>query len=502
MKSAQVKNSALLVFSNLSIHVTNFLKQVIMAYCLGVSEVIDTFLLAQILPTIIQAMISGGAGEILVIRKEKVNNSIFETFYIFLLLMLIIILGIATYFSLSIFIPFFDLDGSRTEMFISFSLLFIINMIPGVFVSVLRPQLYAKGLYKFYTYSSLISQIVGLLIILVTVKHYGIYSFAYGIIGTNILNAIWFLFKAQLQPKVIFSINSWKTELSELNSMFKKIFSLSIQTFFNHLGTFWERSLSVKYLSGGYLSALNYSKNLSDMPNTVVLSSVLTTSYIEQVNLYKQDITAFQVYTSRIYKMLIKAGFLFQIAMLAFAPILIIVLFRRGKFDNNAVEITMVIFSILTISFLPKLLMSYLTRTMYILGEYNKLLIATILKFVVQFIVMIVFIRSVSHSIPIAILAGNLFICFYLLLLAKKKIELPSHTFLIVRLLAATIFSFVMLQVHIMLLPLYIERSTFFILLLYSPLMIIGAVVMFLYMKKLGLTDAVLKKLKLKASIS
>ena len=471
-----------------------------MAYALGVSDIIDTFLLAQIVPTIIQAMISGGAGEILVIRKEKKENSSFETFYAFVVLMIVAMMGLTYYFGLDLFIPLFDLETSKVQLFYSFSLLFILNMIPGVFVSILRPQLYAKGLYKFFTYASVVSQLAGLLIILTTVNKYGIYSFAFGIVGSNVLNAVWFLIKADFKVLQLFSLKAWKEELEELYTMLRSVFSLSLQTLFNHFGTFWERSLSVKYMTGGYLSALNYSKNLSEMPNTVLLSSVLTTSYIEQVNLHKSDEPAFQKYTNQIYRMLIKAGFLFQIIMLLFAPLLIIILFRRGKFDNNAVEITMILFSILTISFLPKLIMSYLTRTMYILGEYNKLLIATILKFLVQFAVMISFVTSISHTIPVAILASNLFICFFLVMYTKKHVSLPPYSFLIIRLLAATLFSFVMLKLHIILLPFYIHLNTFEITLLYLPLLLASAVLLFFYMKKLGLIQPLLKKMKLKTS--
>ena len=84
MQKDQVKNSGLLIVSNLFISLTNFLKQVIMAYFLGVSSQIDILLLAQIVPTILQAMIGGGAGEILVIKRNKVisNEGFFEAVYV------------------------------------------------------------------------------------------------------------------------------------------------------------------------------------------------------------------------------------------------------------------------------------------------------------------------------------------------------------------------------------------------------------------------------------
>ena len=497
MKKEQVKNSGILIFSNLLINLSNFLRQVIMAFFLGVSSHVDLLLLAMIVPTIIQAMIGGGAGEILVIKRDKpgFREGSFEIIFIFLCLLPVIILGGVYLLCLNRLIPFYNINGSQIELFRNLSIIYLINMLPGTFVSILRPHLYSKGLYGFYAVSTIVSQVLGLGLIILLVKRFGIYAFAISYIFTNLLNALFFSFKAGLPFSDLFKLHVWGYEINQLAVMIKRVFSLGIQTFINYFATFWERSLSVKYLSAGYLSSLNYSKTLSELPNAVLLSSVLTTSYIEQVRLHKSDKNAFSEYTARTLNFLIRAGFLFQILMLLFAPIIIILVFRRGKFDNSAVVTTLTIFNILTISFLPKLIMNFFSRTMYILGEYRKLLISVILKFVVQMATMIGLISVMTHAIPFAIAVSFIFISILLYSFVSIGVNLPGIKKFILRIIFISVVSAGLLFLHTYTLPLYIDQSNLVLLLLSLPFIFISAIVILIFLRKNGVEIAFLNKI-------
>lgn len=440
-------------------------------------------------------MISGGAGEILIIRKGESEHHYFETIYVAIVFLLVLVVGLLLIPSLGLFVKIFDLDHEKYLLFRNLSLFFVFNMLPGVFISVLRPMLYAKGLYKFFTYTSISSQLVGIMVILLTVKSSGIYSFAYGTVTSSLLNAFWFVSKANLRLRAIFTYSNWQNEVKDLLAMLRNLFSLSAQTMFNYLGTLWERSLSVKYLSGGYLSALNYSKTLTEIPNTVLFSSVLTTSYIEQVKLFNSDISSFQKYTEKIFRSIIHFGFIMQILMMVLSPLIIIIIFRHGKFDNAAVQSTLVIFSILTISFLPKLIMSYLSRTLYIFGEYRHLLIATIFKFLVQLVIMTAFINNIKQAIPLAILFGHLTIAFLLLYYTKKHISLPGIGYLFQRLLFVSISSYLALGLHYYLLDLYILKSNLQILAIYSPIILLSTILFVYFLRRSGIRIPFIEKL-------
>lgn len=498
MKIEQLKNSGLLVLSNSLINVGNFLKQVVMAWFLGVAQEIDIFLLAQIIPTIIQAMIGGGAGEISVIKGNYRgdNHKLFITIFIFICLLFVLLLGALYYSSINLIAPFYKLDSENMELFRFLSIIFILNMLPGTFTSILRPHLYSKGLYKFFTYSSVISQFAGLLFIVLTVKRLGILSFAYGIILTNIINAVWFSLKAGLVPGSMFRVRNWKNEVNALYVLFKKVFSVSLQTLIKHLATFWERTLSVRFLSGGYLSSLNYAKNLTNLPNTIILSSVLTTSYIEQVKIFKRSFREFSDYTSRTLGLIVNVGFLLQMVMLILAPLIIVVLFRRGRFDNEAVTSTLLIFNILTIGFLPQLLIAYFSRSMYILGKYKSLLLANFSTLLLQASLMTLFIRSFSNTIPMALLAGNLFIVLLLFGYVKREIKIISWLSFLVRILVITVSSIFMYYVHSKTISYYINKSNLEICLIYLPVIIILSLAIYFVMTKTRFGYSLLEKIK------
>jgi putative peptidoglycan lipid II flippase len=476
--------------SNLALNASGFIRQIIMAWILGLSSQIDLLLLAMIVPSIIQSMIGGGAGEIMVIKREKKGYSegSFEALYILSCLIPVIILGLLYFLFLEFIIPFFDIDPASVNTFTGMSVIFLVNMVPGTFVSVLRPHLYSMGLYRFFSYSTIVSQAAGILFILVTVKRMGIWSFAYSYLFTSLLNSLWFSFRSKLYFPGIMNLAVWKHEASELIKLMKRVFSLSAQTLINHLATFWERSLSVKYLTPGYLSALNYSKTITELPNSVILSSVLTTSYIEQVRLHKESYSDFEVYTSRTLRLLLNAGFFLQIIMLILAPAIIIIIFRRGKFDNAAVETTLAIYNILTIGFNPKLVMNFFSRTMYILGEYRKLLIVIIFRVIVNIILMVFFINIFTNTIPAAAVTGFVLMSATLYLILMKKIELPGFGRFVIISLSATILSIGIIYLHSFTLSYYIGFSL--------PLFIATGASLIVFLQRHNMEPGIIKKIR------
>ena len=81
----QLKNSGILLFGQLFIKGSSFLKQLILAFYLGISAQVDLLLIAQIIPSILISILSGGAGEILVTtqQKNKTYNERFLALFIF-----------------------------------------------------------------------------------------------------------------------------------------------------------------------------------------------------------------------------------------------------------------------------------------------------------------------------------------------------------------------------------------------------------------------------------
>jgi putative peptidoglycan lipid II flippase len=407
----QLKNSGLLLFGQLFIKGSSFIKQLILAFYLGISAQVDLLLISQIIPSILLSIFAGGAGEILVTTQKK-NKSYNDTFLVLFISSIVLITSVfgLLYLLLNpLFAQFFAVQEGQIELFWQLSIIVVINQIPSVFVSGLQPLLYAKEKYKYYVASSLFSEIVGICFILSLFNSLGIVAFPLGILTTQSIKAIFYLFGHKLKFKFLFIKEAWREQRDELIEILKKTFSLSLQTLVNHLSVLGERLLSFRFLSPGVLSSINYSKTLSQLPKMAMLSSLLTTTYIEQVERKTKSQDDYLSYTNRMEKALNEVAFVFQMFSMIFAPIILVIFFKRGAFDIQAVEQTFLFYQILTIGFLPGLMTSFLSRTMYIESQYKTLFKIILIKTIIEFGIMYSCIAYSQYSIPIAIVLGKFF---------------------------------------------------------------------------------------------
>lgn len=407
----QLKNSGLLLFGQLFIKGSSFVKQLILAFYLGVSAQVDLLLIAQIIPSILLSIFAGGAGEILVTTQKK--NKSYDDKFLVLFVSLIVIITFAFgifYLALNpLFIKIFSVPEDQSILFWQLSIIIIINQIPSVFVSGLQPLLYAKEKYKYYVASSLFSEIIGICFILLLFQKFGLIAFPLGILITQCTKAVFYLHGHKLKFKYLFHISIWLEQKNELFNVMKKTLSLSLQTLINHLSVLGERLLSFRFLSPGILSSINYSKTLSQLPKMAMLSSVLTTTYIEQVDRRTKDKNDYLSYTNRMEKALNEVAFVFQLFSMAFAPLILVLFFKRGAFGAQAVEQTFLFYQIFTIGFLPGLMTSFLSRTMYIESQYKTLFKIILIKSIIEVSIMYFFIELTQYSIPLAIVIGKFF---------------------------------------------------------------------------------------------
>lgn len=402
---------------------SNFLKQLLMAYFLGVSGRVDLLLVAQIIPNIIGSMISGGAGEILVTKShvEEPSKQTFVSLFTFISTVLISLVLFLYWFLLPIVADKLDVNFSDQALFVQLSFILIISKIFGSIVSCLQHLLYAKNLYKKFVVINLFAEILGIIVIIVFVNENHILAFAYGILVSTIASALLFVSIHHLPLRPLFQLQEWKTNWDELKAMYKKIFTLSLQTLVNHLSSFWERMLSFKYLQPGYLSALNYSKSLTELPKMAFLSSVLTTSYIEQNKRKQISKETYFKYSNKVDSLLNETAFFFQILSLLLSPFVLIVLYRRGAFDSSDVELTLFIYQILTLGFLPGLMFNFLTRTMFIESEMKHLFWLIAGKSIFEIIGMTLFISTYYQTIPVVLTISKYISVFYLYYYLNKK---------------------------------------------------------------------------------
>jgi putative peptidoglycan lipid II flippase len=483
----QIKNVGVLFIGQLLIKGSSFIKQLLLAFFLGVSGQVDLLIVSQIIPSLLSSMIAGGAGEILVTnqKKGKKYDEEFVVLFIFTIATLTILTGVIYLLCLPLVSSLFDVQISKKSLFWSISIIVILARIPAAFVSGLQHLLFAKDKYNFFIISSLVAEISGILTIILLFKSAGVLAFAYGLFVTPLVNALFFVYAHKLNVFVIFKKEVWKTQKEELVSILKKTFSLGLQTLLNQLSTFWERTLSFRYLSEGFLSAMNYSKSLTELPKMALLSSILTTTYIEQVNKKTEDEGEYLKYTNKMEKFLSEISLIFQTLSILFGPFILILFFKRGAFDELAVAKTFSIYQVLSIGFLPGLMLNFLSRTMYIESEFKKLFYVILTKFLIEIGIMVGFIGISSYAIPTALVLGKFFgsIMIFIILVRKHKEIFNIPAFIKINVLLILISGAIGIANNYII-NLLLPKSIWELIAIYTPIIIISVIAIFYYLNR------------------
>ena len=483
--ASQLHNSFILFLGQLFIKGNSFLKQILLAFYFGVSGDVDLLLISQIIPSILSSMVAGGAGEILVTYKDDNENQSFTSAYVFLIALITIIVSIAYLFFIPTIISFYGVLTTQVDLFWNLSILFIISRLPSAFVSSLQHLLFVKNKYNFFVISSVISELIGLLIIVLLVNSHGILSFAFALLATTTIKALLFISSVKLKFLILLKFHVWKFEWQRLKKILRQTFNLSIQTLINQLSTFVERILSFKYLNQGYLSSLNYSKNLSNYPKMAMLSSAMTTTYAEQVNRKSKSIESYVSYTNKMFTLFTETAALVQILSLLFGPFILIVILNHGAFDDSAVVSTFDIYQLISLSFIPGLMMGFLSRTMYIEGKFKQLSITIFFKFLIEIVLMLVFIASFNLAIPMAIVIGRWFVMLVIfeLLIRRNKLLLDRNKLLKVLLVSIPLSIFVYFINNLIIYEL-IKLDTSIIVFYYLPLLALSGIGFLWYIQR------------------
>ena len=442
-------------------------------------------------------MIAGGAGEVLISYRKKAENikGNLTPLFITLVLASTILLSLVYLSFSTFFISFFELNIERINLFTSMTLLIVLSKIPGAVVSSLQYLVFMKDKYNYFIIASLVSECAGVLLIALFIKSYGIITFPAAALATALINALFFVFVIDINLKAIFKKEEWQSNKKDLISLVKQTSSLGVQTLITYLSQFWERIISFKFMSPGYLSALNYSKKFTEYPKMIMLSSLLTTSYVEQIR-RRDDRNQFIGYTNSMQKIISEISLVFQIAGLLFGPFLLVYVFNRGAFDDNAVELTLALYQLLSVGFLPGILLNFLARTMFVEQEYKKLLYVTIVRFLVEVLIMTIFIRYTIYSIPIALVASKFIVSILLFRLLNKKnpgIFNKNHFVLIY--LGIILISFLIICINNYFLPHLLAMSKDSLLLIYLPMIgLYGFIVLLIFRTRYA---SLLKKLNI-----
>jgi putative peptidoglycan lipid II flippase len=420
---SQVRSTFLLFLTQIALKGSSFIKQLLLAYFLGVSRDLDILLVAQIVPSIIGSIFSGGGGEIMAIQlRGDSTRNIHTLSLLTFILVVITLLCNGIYIA---FIPFFgdvlDVEISKMQLFFTLSILVSLSKLPLSVVSSLQQFIYVRNKYKTAMYISIFAEICGLLFIVTTAAEFGIISFAIAMLLSAFINALGYIFLIKVNLLLSFNVRLWKTYKVIITQTLSKIMTLGVQTLINHTSTFAERALGFKYLSDGYVGAMSYAKSVTELPRVVMLSSILTTTYAEQVRLKNSDLPGYRFYTNKMHDFIFSLSTIAQFFSLIFAPYIIILFFQRGALTKNDLELIQVIFQVLTFGFVPGMMFGFLSKVMFIEGENTWMLKMTIVKTLVELAFMYILVLNIDHGIPVALGIGKIFFTVAILIYLSFK---------------------------------------------------------------------------------
>jgi peptidoglycan biosynthesis protein MviN/MurJ (putative lipid II flippase) len=315
-----------------------------------------------------------------------------------------------------------NIRSENWEVFFMLSICVILSKVPAAITSSLQQFIYVRNKYKSSMWVTVFAEMAGVLFIVVTARSYGVMSFAAALIVSAMVNAIGYLFLIRINVLLALQIRIWKVYYKRLRDTFSKIALLGFQTGITHLSLFAERSIAFRYLSGGYVGAMNYAKSVTELPRLVLLSSILTTTYAKQIKLKAEDENEYHAYTYKMNDFIGALAVLAQLFSIVFAPFILIMIYQRGAFDDNDIRMTLIIYQILTLGFVPGLMFGFLSRIMFIEGENRVMLKWIVIKTIVELGLMYLLVFQFSQGIPIALTVGKfLIVAMIISFLLKRK---------------------------------------------------------------------------------
>lgn len=473
---SQVRSTFLLFLTQIALKGSSFIRQLLLAFFLGVSRDVDLLIVAQLIPTLIGSVFSGGAGEIMAIqfRSDTKKNAQLIALSTIALIGITILANLLYLVFLPLMIQVIGVEPSDLELFLQLTMFVIISKIPLSVVSSLQQFIYVKKAYKSSLYISLTAEISGLILIVLTSEKIGILSFALALVLSSTINALGYMYLLKINFLVSSRKRIWKVYYQKLKETFYRIAMLGLQTVINQLSSLAERSIGFRYLAEGYIGAMNYAKSVIELPRVVLLSSILTTTYAEQIRLKAECEESYMDYSKKMNDFISTLAFIAQLFSLIFAPFIIIVLFRRGAFDANDVYLTMSIYQVLCLGFVPGLMMGFLSRIMFIEGKNTWMLKATVVKTIVELVLMYQLIFHFNQGIPIALTIGKVFfiVLIFIYLQRNKKGIVDGRKFF-TRFGFLFVLSILLLLVNKWIVSYLLCISNFDLLLLYCPILVL-----------------------------
>jgi len=420
-----IKHTVIVAIIALLSRVIGFLREAIIANQLGVSGSADAVYLALTVPNIFQFVIGAAVANsiIPVLAKNKkttANNKVFSNVIIFMTIFISILCGIILLFLdefLLIIAP--DLPvatrGFAKEIIIIVLPASVFIAISSVFRQIL--QMEEKVLMANIGQITM-NAIVILIMIILAPTISGAYSLMYGmIIGSFITMFTQYIYLRKNEYRLVFN------ELSVMHT--KEVFynagTVMIGLFLNQLYTITNRILA-SGLQEGSIAALSYSEKVIQLPLGVLAQSLGMVIYpiLAKYASSGKNKELNKLLISSL-KLVLLSSLPISILLIIYSDSIIIILFGRGAFDQNAIYMTSLALKMFSLMLVAQSLILIFTRFYYAIQKPKVPVYSIALTVIINIILSIYFKNIYSFSgIALANTISMLFNALYMLLIMKK----------------------------------------------------------------------------------
>ena len=433
--------------------VLGLIREVLLAQKYGTGYISDSFILSLNIPTVI---ISAVATAILTNyiplfskaekeseeRAAKFNGNLLVIFFIISTL-LIILFMIFTKPIVKIFAVGFDDEGLTYLINISRITIFCMYFI--ILAHIFKGYLEYKGKFlgtSLYGILMNVGMISGI-IFSSTEK--------YQILGLGVLLGYILAFIALfiLSRKNKFTV---KFNLNLKDDYLKELVVLTIPILLNdvvwQINGIVDKSIS-STIGEGYISAINYSHYIVDMVTSVFATSVVTVFFPNVIKLFREKgIKAVKEKTNLILKLIVFVSIPCTILISTYSREIVRLLFYRGAFDENSLQITSVAVSVYALAIVFVSMKTILFKVFYALQDTKSPTKSAIISIILNIILSLILVKPLGYiGIIIGTVVSSFVSTFLLIKMFNKHHEPLLDKALWINILKIVIASAIMLGI-------------------------------------------------------
>jgi putative peptidoglycan lipid II flippase len=427
-----LKSVGILVLVGLLVKVFGFVREILIAYYYGTSQLVDDFNIFMLYPNFMLNTFAPAVGIALISKIISEKNDIHKTIYFKVTneLILLVLFVLVSSFIYSLIIYFYIGDKYELYEYILVCITPILYFIQVIMVYYNQ----ALGNFKIGAISSLFQVIITSLVILLSKLHKDIsillISIVTGLlIQIFILTVYYFRDKTKIKPYYSLEKNGGNNAILAIVT---SVFGIGLMEILISITKFTSSFFTIN----GLTSAINYSYKLMNLPISIIMLSLISVLFPEFSKLEKQG-NREEVYNySKIiinYIIIIMtpiSGYLF-----ISTNYLIKFLFYRGSFDNQSLLLTASFFKYI-VFLIPLLsLITLLFRVQYVYQQYKQLMINGIASLLL--LIFLQFYSAIRENLYVFYI--SLLVCLlFILLFQINSLKYKFGNFLNIKCLIAT----------------------------------------------------------------